>query len=162
VSAPAKAQSCELCRVRRGEQMTWYSPEEWTALIGRTGWEGERAGRWDAAKREPVITALLLPRCGIRHFAGMPRPMLVDWEQPAFACPWSPNIVPPILGHGPAYRTADGTVRCEFKLDECGCLHKTSHCKAFRTADGSAGSYYIRPFTDPDLPRVRVPDLVVR
>lgn len=166
MKALAKMQTCELCRARHGEQLTWYSPAEWTALTGRTGWEGERDG-------QPVIAALLLPRRGIRQFSGMPRPMLVDWDEPAFACPWSPNVVPPILCHGPAYRTCScracvPVVRAEFKLDERGHFHRTSHCRgchdAAREATGAdiPTSYFVRPFADPNLPRVRVPDLVIR
>ena len=71
-------QSCDKCGLahRHAESLT---PQELEILLTRTGLiVGWRAG-------EPVIAAVLLPRCGIQHFAGagMPTPSFVFWDQPA-------------------------------------------------------------------------------
>jgi len=139
---------CGRCRAaRRGDHASQFTPFEWAAL-GRTGLDGEIRGI-------PVVRALLLPRKGIVQFAGMSRPGLVEWETPAFRCPWSILELPPVLRHGPTYRTLDGTpVRNaeyvdNFQLDENGCFHRTSHCQGLAGDEG----YFVRPFTDPTLPR---------
>jgi hypothetical protein len=54
--------------------------------------------------------------------------------------------LPPVLRHGPSFRSADGRHVEVLDLDEHGCFHRNSHCPVF---DG----YYVRPFADPALPR---------
>jgi hypothetical protein len=135
---------CHRCAaLRRGDHASQYTPGEWIALC-KTGLAGERDG-------EPIVKALWLRRQGIVQFAGMPRPALCEWETPAFRCPWSPLELPPVLRHGPAYRSADGQHSDTMQLDEHGCLHRQSHCPAYR------GGYFVQPFDDPALPRRTIP-----
>jgi hypothetical protein len=127
---------CHRCAAR-------FTPAEWVALC-RTGLAGERDG-------QPVIAALLLPRQGIVQFAGMPESGLVEWETPIFRCPWSPLELPPVLRHGPSFRSANGHHSDILELDAQGCFHRRSHCPSYN------GAYFVRPFTDPTLPRRALP-----
>jgi hypothetical protein len=135
---------CHRCfAIRRGDHASRFTPAEWVALC-RTGLDGERDGA-------PIVKALLLPRQGIVHFANMREPGLAEWETPAFRCPWSPLELPPVLRHGPSFRSADGRHRETFELDEHGHFRRRSHCPAYD------GAYFVRPFSDPALPRRPIP-----
>src|SRR4051812_23969029 len=92
---------CRRCAgLKRGDHASAFTPAEWIALCA-TGLAGERDG-------VPIVKALLLPRQGIVHFADMPAPGFCQWETPSFRCPWSPLELPPVLRHGPSYRSANG------------------------------------------------------
>ena len=98
---------------------------------------------------QPVIAAVLLPRRAFIHMSGMARPGWVDYGLPCFRCPWSPAAWPHVLYHGPACRSDAGEAS-EFRLDDNGCFHRTSHCVANQIAPSS---YFVRPFEIQGLQR---------
>jgi hypothetical protein len=143
---------CDHCAAaQQGNHASGFSPAEWVALCS-TKLLGTR-------ERLPVIRAILLPYRGRAWFAGMPRAELVEWETPAFRCPWSPLELPPVLRHGPSYRSVDGRYAGTLDLDEYGCFHRASHCPAYEVSPSGSKQmvvsegYFIEPFTDPSLPR---------
>lgn len=137
--------ACFKCRAAP-RRIKNYTPQERDILLTRTGLIlGWRDG-------QPVIAALLLPRCGVQHFAGMSEPAFVFWDQPAYRCPWAdPEGEPAILAHGPAVFAPDGRALIPMNLDDQGCWPKATHC-----ALGRPGRYFIKPFVDPALPRRRI------
>lgn len=119
-----------------------FSPIERDALM-QTGLTGERINE------QPGVAAVLLPRRAFLHMCGMARPGWVNYETPCFRCPWSPAAWPHVICHGSAFRSDAGEA-VELNLDGNGCTHRGSHCVANPIAPPD---YYVRPFTDPGLPR---------
>jgi len=136
---------CDKCQLARQSAKS-FTTQELDILLTRTGLiVGWRDG-------EPIIAALLLPRCGVEHFAGTPARAFVFWDQPAFRCPWAdPEAPPAILMHGPAIFAPDGRVLVAMNLDEQGCWGKATHCRR-----GRPRHYFIKPFVEPALPRRRI------
>ncbi len=85
---PMTGAICDKCQLARRSAKS-FTTQELEILLTRTGLiVGWRDG-------EPIIAALLLPRCGVQHFAGMPAPAFVFWDRPAFRCPWADADAPP-------------------------------------------------------------------
>jgi hypothetical protein len=136
--------SCFLCAERLSRPRRYrLSDAEIDAFARHTGIVGEKMGL-------PIVQAIMAPYRGIRQLGTMKQPMPMEWEQPQFPCPWSLLPNPPILAHGLAYRTVDGSVSFDLGIDADGLTRRRSHCP------GYSGEYYLRPVTLPALVRRRV------
>ncbi len=134
---PADCERCRLAKRDRAKQ----TAEEWLALTMRSG------QIIDTRDGLPVISAVVLPFAGERHFAGMPAPALVHWDIAAFRCPFSRAMFRPILSHMLArFAPDEAPIRVAW-FDARGCIHRFSHCPVFRE------NYLVKPTADPALPR---------